>query len=213
MQFFWGMFLADLSNYTPFQNWANSCRWTRRILCPLLIISGLYIASFPEHWSEWTSWSHALKNLAIYILPEGHDIPRFYTGFGLEIITFSIVLSPSLKDFFSNRYFLWLGKISWGIYLIHGALIRWVLAWCLYGVTLPVPTQDDEGKWHAGPNLEMKGYLVQVFWIPVWFVLLYCLGNLWQNHIDPMCARWTVAIERYVFMDNDKSRPKSPLPS
>lgn len=213
MQLFFGMFLADLSNHTPAVNWSNARPWIRNILSPLLLILGLGLASYPEEQAEWVSWSFHMQKFSAYFLPQGHDIARFYTAFGLELIALSIHFSPTLKDMFSNRYFLWLGKNSFGVYLIHGTLIRWVLAWCLFGVTLPAPRQNEKGEWHAGPNLTMKGPLVRIFWIPLWFVLVYFLGNLWINYVDPMCARWTVAIEQYIWADNEKGQLNSPLPS
>jgi hypothetical protein len=212
MQFFFGMFLADLSNHAPVLQWANSRQWTRTILSPLLLVLGLFLASYPEDRAEWSSWSSMMKWLSTYILPEGHDTPRYFTAFGLELITLSIHFSPRLKDILSNQYFLWLGKNSFGVYLIHGTLIRWVLTWCFYGVTIPPPVQDEKFEWHAGPNLKMRGPLVQIICYPLWFVLLYSLAHLWGEYVDPLCARWTAAIERYVLANREKAQTPPALP-
>src|ERR1700722_9878301 len=110
MQFFFGMFLADLSNHAPIQQWSNTRPWTRTILSPILLFIGLFLASYPEDKPGWARWSAWLKQLSTYILPQGFDTPRFFTAFGLELITLSIHFSPRLKDLLSNRYFLWLGK-------------------------------------------------------------------------------------------------------
>jgi len=214
MQFFFGMFLADLSNHAPIQKWSNTRPWTRTILSPILLFIGLFLASYPEDKPGWARWSAWLKQLSTYILPQGFDTPRFFTAFGLELITLSIHFSPRLKDLLSNRYFLWLGKQSFGVYLIHGTLIRWILAWCLYGITLPAPTQDDKHEWHPGPKLKLRGPLVQIICIPPWFVLLYSLAHLWTEYVDPVCARWTVAIEKYVWANanHEMAMPLHPLP-
>jgi peptidoglycan/LPS O-acetylase OafA/YrhL len=200
------MFLADLSTHPPVQQWSNSRPWTRTILSPLLLILGLCLASYPEKHHEWSSWSSWLKTLSTYILPEGHDTARFFTGFGLEFITLSIIFSPRLKDLLSNRYFLWLGKQSFGVYLIHGPLLRWILAWCLYGITLPAPVQDEKHEWRPGPNLKLRGPLVQAICIPPWLLLLYALAHLWTKYVDPLCARWTAAIEKYVWANGSNEK-------
>ena len=209
MQFFFGMFLADLSNHAPIQQWASTRAWTRTILSPALLLIGLFLASYPEDHAEWMSWSASMYKFSTYIIPEGYDTPRFFTGFGLELVTLSIHFSPCLKDLLSNRFFLWLGKQSFAVFLIHGTLIRWVLAWGVYGVTLPQAFQDENGTWQAGPHLTMRGPLVVALWLPLWFILLYSLANLWVMFVDPVCARWTLAMEKYVLPENGKGSQSS----
>lgn len=212
MQVFFGMFLADISNHAAIQQWSSSRPWTRTILSPLLLILGLFLASYPEDRPEWSPWSSWLQGFSTYILPEGHDVPRYYTAFGLELITLSIHFSPRLKDLLSNRYFLWLGEHSFAVFLLHGTLIRWVLTWCLFGMIIPPPTQDEKNEWHASPNLEMRGRLVRAICFPLWFLLVYLLAHLWVEHVDPLCIWWTAAIEKHVWVNHEKSQPISPLP-
>jgi peptidoglycan/LPS O-acetylase OafA/YrhL len=195
------MFLSDLQNHQPAIDWANNRRWTRRILAPFLLFIGLYLASYPEEHPEYTRWSHWLYVLATWILPERNDKARFMTGIGLQVIAMGIHFSPKLKDLLSNKYFLWLGKNSFAVYLIHGMLLRWWLVWAVYGVTLPVDTKDENGQVRAGEKLHLKSWPHLVFWIPIWFVAMYACANLWTRYVDPMCARWTVAIEKYVWKD------------
>jgi hypothetical protein len=212
MQLFFGMFLADLSNHAPIQQWASARPWTRTTLSPILLVLGLFLASYPEDHAEWSAWSLGLKKFSKYILPEGFDTPRYFTAFGLELITLSIHFSPRLKDLLSNRYFLWLGKNSFGVYLIHGTLIRWILTWCFYCITIPAPVQNEKLEWRPGPNLKLRGPLVQIICYPPWFLLLYSLAYLWIKYVDPLCARWAVAIEKYVWADSEKAPAASPLP-
>ena len=212
MQVFFGMFLADLSNHPPAQQWCSSRSWTRTILTPSLLVLGFFLASYPEYHPEWMPWSSYLQKFSTYILPEGYDTPRYFTGFGLDLIALSIHFSPKLKDLLSNRFFLWLGKNSFPVFLIHGTLIRWLLAWCFYGLTLPQPYQDQEGNWQEAPKLALKGTFTRVFWIPLWFILLYLLAKVWILLVDPLCVRWTAAIERYTALDYGKVEAVSPLP-
>lgn len=209
MQFFFGMFLADLSNHAPAYQWAAARPWTRTLLSPTLLFLGLFLASYPEDRTEYVAWSQYLRTFSTYILPENYDTPRFFSGFGLELISLSIHFSPRIKDTLSNKYFLWLGKQSFAVFLIHGAIMRWIFAWCVFGTSLPKPFQDENGIWQAGPYLKVKSYPLLCIWIPLWFVLLYSLSNLWVLYVDPMCARWTFALEKYVLAGTEKSEQSS----
>jgi hypothetical protein len=198
MQFFFGMFLADLQNHPPAQQFSINHSWTRRFLPPIVILAGLFLASYPEDKAEWMPWSKSLAILATYIIPTGHDLARFFTAFGVQLIVLGIHFSPRARGLLSNRCFLWLGRQSFAVYLLHGPLIRSVLAYCLYGITLPARTQDENGEWHDGPRLELRGPLLVAVVLPLWFLFMYTCAAMWTKHVDPMCARWTQWIEDYV---------------
>lgn len=195
------MFLSDLQNHQPAIDWANNRVWTRRYLAPLLLFIGLFIASYPEDHSEYTSWSRALYTFSTWILPEKYDKGRFMTGLGLQVIVMGIHFSPRLKDMLSNKYFLWFGKNSFAVYLIHGMLLRWWLVWACYGITMPQDFKNEKGEMQHGPKLTLKPWPYLVFWIPIWFVAMYSTASMWTKYVDPVCAKWSLAIERYVWKD------------
>ncbi len=39
--------------------------------------------------------------------------------------------------------------------------------------------------------------------MPIWFVIVYFLANLWTKYVDPWCARMTQKLEAYVFVEPD----------
>lgn len=204
MQFFFGMFLADFQNHAPITNWGNARVWTRRYLAPLLIVIGFYLASYPEDKVEWAGWSMGLDAFSKYILPPTHDHARFFTAFGVEFMCMGIHFSPQCKDLLSSKYLLWLGKNSFAVYLIHGALVRSILTWMLYGIALPAMVKNDRDEMVPGPPLRVAGPLRSAFCLPIWFVIMYAVANLWTRYVDPVCARWTGMLERYVFVDTEK---------
>ncbi|KFY42828.1 hypothetical protein V495_04317 [Pseudogymnoascus sp. VKM F-4514 (FW-929)] len=213
MQFFFGMFLSDLSNHQASLDFINARIWIRRFVPPILMFIGLWIASYPEDHADWAAWSLQLKTLSTYILVLKQDTPRFFTGLGMDFICVAIFLSPSLKDWLSSKYLLWLGKNSFAVYLIHGTLIRTVLAWCMYGITIPDKVEKEvDGKMELvnGPGLKHRGYLAMSIFIPLFFVLLYTLANLWTAHVDPLCARWTAAFERATLNESEKTTSSGP---
>ncbi|OBT93608.1 hypothetical protein VE01_08324 [Pseudogymnoascus verrucosus] len=213
MQFFFGMFLSDLSNHQPTLDYINARIWIRRFLPPLLMFIGLWIASYPEDHADWANWSQQLKDMSTYILLMKQDTARFYTGLGMDFICVAIFLSPTLKDVLSSKYLLWLGKNSFAVYLIHGTLIRTILTWCMYGMSIPAKVEKEvDGKMTLvnGPGLKHGGYVYMTVFIPLFFVLLYFLANLWTMHVDPLCARWTAAFERATLNESEKTTSSGP---
>ena len=98
MQFFFGMFLSDLSNHQPTLDFINTRVWIRRFVPPVLMFIGLWVASYPEDHADWANWSQQLKDMSTYILQMKQDTARFYTGLGMDFICVAIFLSPTLKD-------------------------------------------------------------------------------------------------------------------
>jgi transcription initiation factor TFIID subunit 11 len=139
-----------------------------------------------------------LFTLARYIIPAGHDLPRFLTTLGIQLVVLGIHFSSPVRDLLSNRYFLWLGRQSFAVYLIHGPLMRSVLAWCLFRAPQLAPTPNRHKEARLAMKLELRGPLVIAFVLPLWFALMYSCAAMWTRWVDPMFARWTQQIERYV---------------
>jgi len=209
MQFFFGMFLSDMSNHQASLDWAAARPWVRRFLPPILMVAGLWLASYPEDHVDWAPWSMQLSTLGSYILLMGQDYARFFTGLGMDLICLAIYFSPWLKNALSTRPLLWLGRNSFAVYLLHGTLIRTLLAWCMFGITVPAQVEQEvEGHMEIvdGPFLPSRPAIYEAVFIPMFFVLLYALANLWTAHVDPLCARWTAWFERYTFNETEKSQ-------
>jgi hypothetical protein len=216
MQFFFGTFLCDISQHAPHVSWVNAHNWPARFLSPLLIFIGLLLASYPEHKPEWMPWSNYMLEMSKWIFPRDSETPRFYSGLGLDLIALGIHFSNPVKNILSNKYLLWFGRNSFAVYLLHGTLLRTVLVWMLYGFSTPADIVKEDGSRAPGPNLKICGRLRWYFWLPIWFVLLYTIANLWTKHVDPFCARTTQKLEKYVFEErednNQEKRPGALLP-
>ena len=199
MQFFFGAFLSDLSQHPPHLNWVAARKWPARVLAPILILFGLLLASYPEDKAQWMPWSTFMGQTSVYIFPADNETPRFYSGVGLIFLTLGIHFSPSAKNVLSLKYLLWLGKNSFAVYLLHGAFLRSVLVWMLFGIRTPADIIHEDGSREPGPPLQICGRARWYFWLPIWFVILYSAANLWTKYVDPWCARLTQKLEKYVF--------------
>jgi hypothetical protein len=216
MQFFFGAFLSDLAQVPSHIAWMNARKWPGLVLSPVLIFIGLILASYPENDPEWMPWSRRMLDAAHLIFPDEAEIPRYYSGLGLEFIALGIHFSPAVKDVLSNKYLLWFGKNSFAVYLLHGTLLRTIFVWMTFGLRLP-PDVEEDGKMVPGPPLEVCGRPMWYLALAIWFPILYTVANLWTKHVDPFCARLTQRLERYCFEDQagpmSREKPSlSPLP-
>lgn len=207
MQLFFGLFLADLSQSHTHQIQLRNNSWIFRIISPLLLIFGLFIASYPENGEAETSWSRALRGVAGYVFPSNASVPHYYTALGLQCITLAIHFSSLAKTILSNSIFLWLGKHSYAVYLIHGTLIRTVGTWMFFGYALPPETVRDDGSIDPGPQLQICTQIKWYMRMPVFWILLYLCAISWTRWIDPFCARVTELMVKKVFDDEESRTP------
>jgi len=151
--------------------------------------------------AQWMRWSEIMGHASVYIFPKDNETPRFYSGIGLEFIALGIHFSAPVKNVLSNKYLLWFGKNSFAVYLLHGSLLRSVLVWMYFGFKVPADIRHEDGHVTPGPPLTICGRARWYFWLPIWFVMLYWIANLWTKYVDPLCARITERLVRYVFED------------
>ncbi|KAG8162601.1 hypothetical protein KVR01_008366 [Diaporthe batatas] len=200
MQFFWGAFIADLQNHPSTTQFISDRARLSKILSAALVFAGLTFASFPEGHAEWMTWSRILLDFMRPILPENPDFPRFASGIGLELISLGVLLSPPLQRLLSGRYLLFLGRMSFAVYLLHGPLMKTTLVWMLYGVQAPPDHENDKGEMEI-TRLKFPGDLALILWQFIWLPMLYFIANLWTAHVDPWCERMTNRLVDYVTLD------------
>ncbi|KAL9100972.1 MAG: hypothetical protein Q9163_003714 [Psora crenata] len=163
----------------------------RPIFASLLAIASLFFCGYPEeHW-EWSAWSRALSHIGFKVFPPGAELYRFWSTIGAQLFTLSIILSPSLQKALSHRFLLWLGSISFPVYLLHGPLIRSMLAGLLFGYRHPIRlyTKNLDGSvaqmWDVIPSPEIWMYALA---LPVFFATLGVTSHFWNKWVDPWFA-------------------------
>lgn len=207
------MILCDLTLHAPFQEMLASHQTPRRICSAILIIGGLYLASFPAHQPEWAGWSRGMLSLEWYLFPEATALPKRFTAVGVEMISLGIVLSPAIQTILSSRFFLWLGRNSFAVYLTHGTLLRTAFVWMVYGISGQRPGEpwkdftNKDGEIMEPPSgwLPRCGRVAMSFNIIIWLVLVYTCAHYWTSYVDPFCANLTQRLETLVSEDSDRS--------
>ncbi|SLM39734.1 Acyltransferase 3 [Lasallia pustulata] len=193
-----GILLAELSHSTyP----ASLMRYTR-VLSPLLCVLGFYLCSFPSAYPNNAAWSRNLVILADRLFPDIPQLERFWPTLGAQIVTLSVIFSPALRRMLSHRFLLWLGKVSFPLYLLHGTFMRSLLAWVLYGGRLTVETEewDDNVKEHYRVNrIPAPRPLVFFFVLPLWAVVVLSATHLWAVNVEPWFGVITAKCEDMMF--------------
>ena len=187
--------ICPLSNV---KSWSSPRAKIRRLLPLLLCLLALLTMGHPSENDAWAPWSRKYRELAPYIFPAGADVHFFWTTLGDQLFVVSIMFSPELQRLFSHPLMVWLGSISFPIYLLHGCIIRTFMIWLLYGWREPVwlYSKDFAGNieeaWEAIPNPHT--WMFPATFAATWALILG--ASYWFNAIvEPFCAWITKRIE------------------
>ena len=209
---FCGIILAEVSLDKDILEAVDRHPYLRMVGSACCIILGLFFCSYPEDKPEWARWSNFETRLGHYMFPQGVEYARYYPGLGSNVLTLGVMFNDTAKKMLSQRFFLFLGKNSFPIYLIHAPLIRTVLTWVLFGFSKrPDNGKDDKGHQLPPGWLPVASTWVCLIAIPVFYVFLYRVANLWSNYVDPFCGRVTQWFEDLVFRDDAKTSSEKPL--
>lgn len=203
---FSGIALVEL-HYSPYPLLLST--YSHIFTAPLALLS-LFLMSFPAEYQSFTQWSNVLFKLGQKFAPQHVEVGRFWPTIGAQLLTLTIVMSPHLRRALSHRYFLWLGKISFPLYLLHGSFLRSFMAWLLFLGQTPKNMQDDG----SGPTVlryPVPGPLRFVITMPIFFALLFAATHLWAIKIEPWFGWITDNVQKITFAKADL--PSLPRPN
>ena len=103
----------------------------------------------------------------------------------------SILYSSKLRRFFSFRPFLFLGNLSFALYLLHGTFIRLVLQWTVLqflpryvpGVVQYYKDYYDDDVVYLDCSSFFPRIVVCVTYI-VWWISLLVTCRIWKKYVD-----------------------------
>ena len=201
MNLYGGILLAELSLQMPkaSHNSLSESNNTLRQVLPLLVaIMGLFAMSHPKSHPEWAHWSLNMNQFVIKYFPTGTNANGMYSAIGVQLLTLATALSPIMQKILSHSILVWLGGISFGIYLLHGCVIRTLYLWLLYGLREPIwlYTKDLEGNvkdtWQALPPPELWMYAGALV---VTLGVILAGSHLFSTYVEKFCEHVTKSIE------------------
>ncbi|KAJ5590693.1 hypothetical protein N7450_004665 [Penicillium hetheringtonii] len=201
MNIFAGMMLAEFSFHSS-QKSSTSYLKPRalfQIIPYSLVLLGLYLCSFPDQYAEQTAWSSQLARIGDVIFPKNSNVSRYFASIGAQMVCLGVMLSPTLRQALSNRVLLWLGSISFPLYLIHGPLMRSVLVYLLY---LPMsfgfkPARLADGTPDPESYIPTPNACRLVVILCLFFSFLLYVVRLWSIHVEPKLGTATQSLERF----------------
>ena len=177
---FAGILLAELNNSEiP----ARVARFSP-VLCPPLLAISLLFMSFPADAPHWAPWSLTLLRWHHLVAPRGADTARFWPTIGAQLLCLTIICSPHLRRALNHPILLWLGRISFPLYLLHGPLLRSVLSWLLFAGQNLVAMEADNSN-EVIMRYPLPRPWVYVVALPVFFAVLGVLCHYWTEKIEP----------------------------
>lgn len=165
-----------------------------------MIILGLYICSFPEDHHEWASWSDRIAQASNMAVPKSGELSRYIHSLGAQIFILGLHFSDFAKKALSNRLFVWMGKRSFAVYLIHPLFIRTVLVWVMYGVIKLPNDYDDYGKpIPPGILVWYKGYWTTFAALSAFYIAVYVASAYWTRYVESWCSQVLDDLEVQMF--------------
>lgn len=189
-----GMMLAEISMDMPPEVISKGRKRIplREIFSYFLVVLGLYLCSFPDSFYETAPWSTRLWKIGQVIFPSGALYGRFWPGIGAQLLCFGILNSPSMRKALSHRWLMWLGGMSFPLYLLHGPLLRSLMTYMVFLIPSFTFTPEDANSLIPVPNT-----LVLCITLPVFFIIMLILVKLWALHVEPWFGVWTDAFEKF----------------
>ncbi|KAK2738378.1 hypothetical protein FQN57_007055 [Myotisia sp. PD_48] len=190
-----GMILAELSFLPPPKRSSNLVK----VLPFCGVALGLYLCSYPDSFAEYAPWSRQLQQLGLNIFPKHAMLGRVWPNLGAQVLCFSVMYSPHMRQVLSTAWLKWLGGLSFSIYLLHGPLMRTVLAWVVFGprsILESTPVTGETTVDSSGP-IPQPGDLSIALRIPVFLFILLFVARTWNKRVEPYLATATINLGKF----------------
>ncbi|KAL9130625.1 MAG: hypothetical protein Q9217_001239 [Psora testacea] len=178
------------------------------LFAPPLLIIALFLMSFPAEFQQQARWSSFLLRLHHKIFSETALVDRTWPSMGALLLCFTIVMSPHLRRALAHKWLLWLGKISFPLYLLHGSFMRSILAWLLFANESLIEMEERNGsETYIVMKYPLPSTATFVVVMPVFFVILFTATHLWAQKVEPHFGAMTKKAEDIMFGKTDGARP------
>jgi len=195
---FLGVILAEFC----LSDLATSMSHLSPILTPPLVLIALFFMSYPtSHFgaAPWSRWLHDLGARYLFADSAG-NFDRTYGSLGGLLLVIAIIISPDARWILSRRPLLWLGRVSFAIYLLHGMFLRTIFAWVLsLGRTTAAFTDTlDDGSEYVEDRYPIPSRFRCGLATVCLAACVLVASHLWNQKMEPLFARITTKVEYIV---------------
>lgn len=190
---FAGMFLAEVHTMRIIPEIKSN---VLRIIPILSAVLGLYLMSYPSEYQDWKPWTRQLRGIGEQIFPWYAEFERYWSAIGAQLLCLSVQVSPDLRHQLSNHFFTFLGSISFSMYLLHGPLMRSVLAWMTFGPSWLLQKELVNG---AFPVPQNSAFLII---LPLFASILLAASSLWTCKVEPYFGKVTKLLQSAAVTDS-----------
>lgn len=163
MGFIIGMFLADLAQNTTFIERSKAALSKGYVLLGILAV--IVIASLPV--ASTTMTGVLSRTFEISGMDSGSSV-RLWHFLGATILLWLILSVSSIQRFLSLKLFVWVGSLSFAIYLLHYLVLYSLGVWVFVNL------------WRHGLGLHGSAAVASLAVILVTFVI----ARLWKTYVD-----------------------------
>ncbi|KAL2053682.1 hypothetical protein ABVK25_005986 [Lepraria finkii] len=175
------------------------------LFAPPMVIASLVLMSFPSEFHTWAPWCKFLLEWFYKLSPTNAELSRFWPTIGAQLLILTCVLSPHLRRALSHKYLLWLGKISFPLYLLHGSFMRSLLSWMLFARSKLVEMEERNGdQTYIVMRYPLPGYTTFFIAMPIFFGALFAAAHYWANKVEPHFGVITRSAEDLMFKKRER---------
>lgn len=175
------------------------------LFAPPMVIASLVLMSFPSEFHTWAPWCKFLLEWFYKLSPTNAELSRFWPTIGAQLLILTCVLSPHLRRALSHKYLLWLGKISFPLYLLHGSFMRSLLSWMLFARSKLVEMEERNGdQTYIVMRYPLPGYTTFFIAVPIFFGALFAAAHYWANKVEPHFGVITKSAEDLMFKKRER---------
>lgn len=161
--------------------------------------------SQPSDHPQSAPWSNYLETLGQKIFPPQGDLARTWGSVGSMILIIAIMISPHARRLLSRKPLIWLGKVSFPIYLLHGTFMRSLLAWFTFAGQTPQPFEipTPEGESYSVHRYPQPGSFRILLSIAVSMGCMLAAAHYWTKNVEPVFGHITKSAEDIMFGKGD----------
>lgn len=168
-------------------------------------VTSLVLMSVPYDSADNAAWSKALTYFAQQYFPHAStgEIPRTWGSIGAVLLIIGIILSPRARFLLSAQPLLWLGKISFPVFLLHPSFMQTIMPLFAFSSEQTYEIRAIEGPLDTKgmPPVEQiyrfkqRGDIAIFSSIIITIACTCAASHLWIMKVEPVFGRLTAVCE------------------